>query len=306
MSIFYRYFYRNARAWLRHVCVVMLCLASSYLVLTASPVMAEKVVEIPPEDVVVTTPVYHPQFGKIEYPLGTYKYTVSWQGIPAADAAITVNQEGLFYKIKAVAKTYSGIDLFYKLRYAASGKISMVDFLPVETVIDHQENSKKKKVDIRYLDNGDISAVRSQAGKNTKSITFDPKNFTLEPISAGFIARGLEWNVGKKITLDTFNGKTRYLVHLECVDRKTIEVNDEERDVWVISPSVQKLTTTDKDSKLRTAYIYLTADKYREVLQIDSEVFIGTVKTKLDSFEPLPQGAGTQVVAQAKSYKLQF
>jgi hypothetical protein len=270
-----------------------------------SIVRAETFKEIAPEDVEVTTPVYHPQFGKIEYPLGTYNYTVSWQGIPAAEASINVAQEGLFYKIKAAAKTYSGIDLFYKLRYSALGKISMVDFLPIETVIDHQENSRMKKVDIKYLENGDISAIRSQAGKNTKSITFDPKNFTLEPVSAGFLARGLDWSLGKKISLDTFNGKTRYLITLTCVDRKKIEVNDEERDVWVISPAVQKLTTLEKDSKLREAFIYLTADKYREVLQIDSEVFIGSVVTKLDTFVP-HGGAGSQVVAQAKTYKLQF
>ena len=268
--------------------------------------------EVAPEDVVISTPVYHPQYTKIDYPLGTYNYTVSWQGIPAADATITVGQEGLFYNVKASAKTYSGIDLFYKLRFAVAGTISTIDFLPVKTTIRHQENSKVKTTAIDYLENGDISAIRMQQGKNTKSITFDPRNFTLEPISAGFLARGVDWEVGKQISLDTFNGKSRYLIELTCTDKKKVVVNDVEREVWVINPKVKKLTMPDENSKLHQASIYLTADKEREVLQIDSDVFIGTVRTELDSFVPDPHAKPGQTMAQGGGeagkmvYHLQF
>jgi hypothetical protein len=258
---------------------------------------------IPAEDIHVTTPVYHPQVGKIDYPLGTYNYTVSWQGIPAAEASITVDQDGFYYNIKASANTYSGVDIFYKLRYSVLGKVSSVDFTPVKTEINHFENSKEKSVNITYLDNGDIKAVRSQVGKNSKSIVFDPKNFTLEPISSGLLARGIDWHVGKTIELDTFNGKSRYLIRLTCKEKASIEVNDKTQDVWVISPSVTKLTDPDSPNKLREANIYLTADEKRDVLLIESEVFIGTVKTSLDSFQPLPKQGG-QTVAQIVKYKL--
>lgn len=260
--------------------------------------------EIPPEEVHVSTPVYHPQFANIDFPLGTYNYTVSWQGIPAAEASLTVDENGLQYKLNATAKTYSGIDIFYKLRYEAAGTLSAVDFSPIETDIMLKENSKVKSTQIRYLENGDISAIRSQKGKDTKSITFDPGNFTLEPFSAAFIARGLNWELGKTAEFDTFNGKTRYLIQLTAVDKVVMNVNGTDREVWVISPKVQKLTSNEPDKKLREARIYLTADKEREVLQIVSEVFIGSVKTKLDSFTPLrPRGAS---MAQNGTVKLAF
>ena len=283
--------------------VITVLFSAVYITTSIFPGKVDLVVaeEVAPEDVVISTPVYHPEFGKIDYPLGTYNYTVSWQGIPAADASISLKQNGLFYTVQASAKTYSGIDLFYKLRFSVTGIISTVDFLPTKTTIDHRENSRIKKTDINYLENGDISAVRSQEGKNTKSITFDPKNFTLEPISAGFIARGFDWEVGKSISLDTFNGKTRYLIELHCIDKKIIEVNDKQREVWVITPTVKKLTITDEKPKLKKAFIYLTADKEREVLQIDSEVFVGTVKTSLDSFTPDAHGKPGQTMAQENS-----
>lgn len=263
--------------------------------------------EIAPEDVEVSTPIYHPQFSSIDYPLGTYNYTVSWQGIPAAEASLTVDQTGLEYKISAKAKTYSGIDILYKLRYEAQGTLSAVDFTPIETDISQQENSKFKNTQIKFLENGDINAVRSQVGKDTKSMTFDPGNFTLDPFSAAFMARGLKWELGKTAEFDTFNGKTRYLIRLTAVDHVIMTVNDVERPVWVISPKIQKLTSNEPEKKLREAKIYLTDDKERSVLQIVSEVFIGSVKTKLDSFTPADRTSGASLARnQDNTVKLVF
>lgn len=242
--------------------------------------------EVGPQDVEVSTPVYHAESGSVDYPLGTYHYTVSWQGIPAAEASISLEQDGLRYRVSTTAKTYSGVDIFYKLRYRAEGILSAVDFLPQKTSISQQENSRFKETEINYLNNGDINTVRSQIGKETFSLTFDPNNFTLDPFSAGFIARGLEWEVGKTAVFDTFNGKTRYLIELTALDKKTMTINGEDREVWLISPRVKKLTSTKADKKLRSAVIYMTADAKREIIKIESEVFIGTVTTKLDEFMP--------------------
>ena len=68
-----------------------------------------------------------------------------------------------------------------------------------------------------------------------------------------------------------------------------MEVNGEMRDVWVIEPSVKKLNTSKQNNKLRSAKMYVTADKKREILEIDSEVFIGSVRTRLVGFTPHKQ-----------------
>ena len=60
------------------------------------------------------------------------------------------------------------------------------------------------------------------------------------------------------------------------------------------------------DKKLREAFIYLTADREREVLQIISEVFIGSVKTKLESYVPATRNPGSSVARNAGKVKLVF
>jgi hypothetical protein len=229
--------------------------------------------------------------------LGTYVFKVGWQGIPAATLSLTTEQRGLYYKVSATAKTYSGIDLFYKLRYRAEGVLSSLDFSPVRSSFFSQENSKERLTEIAFLENHEVHTVRSGSKRKTEVLQFDPENNMLEPFSAAFLARSLEWNIGNERSFDTFNGKTRYLITLKCTGAESLEVNGAERSVWVIEPHVLNLTNQRDNGKLRRAQIYVTSDERREVVKITSEVFVGSVSAWLDSFEPDPSSPGA-IMAQ--------
>lgn len=257
----------------------------------------EKDPYIPPDEVQITTPIYKPEPHSFEFPEGTYNYEVSWGGIPAADATISIHEEGNTYKIVATARTYSGIDIFYKLRYRAEGLISLLDLTPIKAIVDHRENSRYKSTEITFDNSGVIHSVFEKKGSDPEIREFNPRNFTLDPFSASFLARSLEWAPGVSRQFDAYNGKTRYLITLTCTDQIPMKINGEERQVWVISPKVENLTSPKRNGKLRTAKMYVTADRSRELLKIVSEVFIGSVTTKLESFTPHSVHAGVQVAA---------
>lgn len=267
--------------------ILLLILLCSFL---PGVLIAEKQIE-EPETVKIITPVYQPDFSPA---LGTYTYTISWQGIPAAKVQVGVEREGLSYKIWTKLKTYSAIDLFYKLRYSADAKLSVVDFAPIQSVYRAQENSRIKEAELTFM-NGEIHAIRRSKGRDPEYKRFSTHNFTLDPFSAGFIARGIDWEVGKTNVFDAYNGKSRYLISLTATDKRILKVNGIERSVWVIEPRVEKIGDTGK-SKLRQAKIYLTDDSFREILEIESEVFVGSVRTALEKFQPSTQSiSGTQV-----------
>lgn len=286
-SVARRALYERALHWrtCRQAAVRVLGVATTLAVLAvcgASPLHAD----ITPDLVKVSTPIYRPQLDQFEPVMGTYTYDVHWQGIPAATATMQVVRQGESYRLVAKAKTARAIDLFYKLRYHAEGLISMFDLLPSRTVISQRENSKIKDTEIAYLSDGEILSIRRQSDwKEAQIVRFNPENQTLEPFSAAFLARSLDWTPGQVRQFDTFNGKTRYLITLEAIDEVMMNVNGEPRRVWVISPKVENLTAK-RLSKLRDARIYVTADRYREVLKIVSEVFIGSVTAELVSFTP--------------------
>lgn len=242
---------------------------------------------ISPDLIRVSTPIYHSSAGNFEPALGTYEYSVGWEGIPAASATVTIDEENGHYKVTAAARTLSAIDIFYKLRYTAVSSIDGLNLAPNKLHIIHDENSKHKEIVIDYDKNGFVHASRTQQnGADDKRLDFLPHNMMLEPISAAFLARAVDWKVGDTKVFDVFNGKSRYLISLNALDKKFITHQGQNREVFVISPRVRTLTTTKANEKLREAKIYLTTDKTRDILKIESSVFIGTVDTELESFIP--------------------
>ena len=249
---------------------------------------------ISPELVQITTPVYKPDFSEFKPQLGTYKYEISWQGIPAAEAVIKLELVNDQFRVTANARTYSPINIFYNLNYNAAGLLSLADFSPIHTTVYHQENSRIKNTDIKFLENGDILAVRSQNNEEPpKVVHFNSNNFTLEPFSAALIARSLNWQEGQSREFDAFNGKTRYLVTLTAKEKSLVSTESGEKEVWGIEPTVKNLSDQKANGKLKHATIYVTTDRSHDIVKISSKVFIGTVNTKLKEFVPISQQAST-------------
>ena len=237
-------------------------------------------------EVNISTPRYEPAVEEFEPKLGTYRYRVSWQGISAAEAEIQVTRRGDAFQVTSSARTNSFIDVFYRLRYQASGLIGAKTLEPRLTTINQQENSRVKNITIKFLPDGQIRSERWSRSDEKEIEEFDPNNYTLDPFSAAFIARSLSWEVGDTKHFDTYSGRSRYLISLTAEDRIKMDINNQERNVLVISPRVEKLTDPDAENKLRKASIFVTDDQQREILEIQSEVFVGTVRTKLISYSP--------------------
>lgn len=276
--------------------------AISYaLIVQIGSVLADEYIS--PELVKITTPQYRPEGSTFSPRLGVYEYSVGWEGINAASCSVTIDRRGDTYVVDTAARTYSGVDLLYKLRYGAVGTLSAKDFTSINLSIDHQENSRRKNIEIDFKPHNQTSyrraihAVRSKGvvDPDKKVLSFTTDNFTLDPIAAVFLARSLEWQVGDTRHFDVFNGKSRYFISLTAQERTTIRYKGESRPVIVITPQVRNLTTTKPRSKLRQAFIYVSDDAQREVLRIESSVFIGRVITELDSFTPLERERAPQV-----------
>jgi hypothetical protein len=256
---------------------------------------------ISPELIRITTPRYVSSSTSFKPRLGTYEYTVGWEGIAAASCAVTIQRSGDTYVVDASARTYSAVDLLYKLRYDAVGTLSSQQLSPISLFVNQRENSRIKKTDVLFSqDLQEITAIRSKGDDDTekKLLSFSPRNGMLDPIAAVFIARSLPWEVGESRDFDVFNGKSRYFISLRAIERTTIDFQDEPRRVIVLAPYVRNLTTTRPTSKLRQAHIYLSDDEQREVLKISSSVFVGSVNVNLVSFTPAEEPLMPTVIAQ--------
>ena len=281
---------KSKGSYMRRLCLPLktyrlICAAICLFAMAALASHAET--QRPPEleEIRITTPVYRPDFSEYTPKLGTYKYTVGWEGIPAAECSVSMERlEDGNYQIVAAARTYSFIDLFYKLRYHAEGLLSGTALMPIRSSTQETENSRVKRTEITFHPDGTIESVRQMKGKSPETLSFKPENFTLDPFAAAFIARGVDWKVGETRQFDTFNGKSRYLISLTATGLEKLRHDGVIRDVWVIVPKVKTVGKEGVERKLRSAKIYLSADSNREIIKIVSSVFIGSVRAELDSF----------------------
>ena len=288
---------------------------SLLMMLLVSPLFSARHALAQSWEELVTAPVsttrYLPSFDTFDLREGTYTYVISWQGIPAAEASVSVSEQGpaagagIASRILVVntAKTFSPIDIFYKLRFRAETLMNRATFVPDVYSVQQRENSREKELRVAFGEGGEISAVRVQRDKREiKRVRLFSKNDTLDPVSAAFLARSQPWKIGELRTFDIFNGKSRYLIHLTAVKKTKVEAEGAHRDAIMIVPRVQNLVNPNQAKKLREARIYLSDDRARDILLIESEVFIGTVRTRLQSFTPLirPDLREIRVIAETK------
>ncbi len=248
---------------------------------------------IPPENVSVQTVAYTPE--STDFQPGTYKYSMCWQGIPVARGQIHVRPSGAgdssFLKVTASAETVSAIDLFYSLDHKSESVFDARTLLPISFFSKQVENSRTKFRSIGFDGKGDISAKLWKQNKKGEEIPEEEHNFhsdhqTFDPISAAFLARSMPIEVGKKLSFDVFTGKHRFLISFEAQDREMIKIDGKKVEAFRVIPTVKKLTDTEGETKLQSATLWISTDEKRDLLKVESKVFVGRVTAELDGFVP--------------------
>jgi len=247
---------------------------------------------IPPSQVVVRTKAYQPQ--ERNFPRGSYDYQVSWQGFPVGTATIRI---GTTYRdgrkmldVEATARSSKVVSLFYELHHRSESIFSAQDLKPLEFLSQQTENSTFTTLKIDFSPDGSIHAKTTKgnlhsAGKS-EEVSFKSENATFDPISAAFLALSLPVDPAEDPSFDVFNGRDRFLISFHLVGREKIKMAGKEYDAFKIKPSVKKLTDSEGQKGLRKVYLWVAADGSREVLKLESEVFVGSVSANFIRFVP--------------------
>lgn len=233
-----------------------------------------------------------------------YQYDVTWQGIAVGSAKVSVEPVEVkdhkkpkdIIQISAEAKSAKLVDVFYKLRHHSQSQVSKVGFQPVKFETWQTENSKIKKAEVEFSNGGRIKSYAAKDGKIEREHNFVSENFTLDPISAAFFARSIPMEIGTKASFDIFNGKHRYLITFDVVALEDIQIMGKSRKAFKSIPSVKKLTDTEGETRLTTAAIWIAADETRDVLKLESKVFVGSVNATLVKVESSTAGVALAAV----------
>ena len=229
-----------------------------------------------------SVPLYQPKF----YPFEDGEkamYRAHWNGmISVASAEIytipAVIDGKKVYQVRVEAKTSRVLDFIWKMRDTISSTFDANLLSPSHFVFSQRENSRVIDTEARYNSSTKRWAVnRQQVGKKAKIYEFDSQNM-LDPITAVYLARSVDFKVGDRLYFNIFGGRYQYLLEL-LVERKE-PVNLESGKVieaFKIIPRIQNITKKGYATRFNEATIWISSDELRMPIKLSSKIFVGSV-----------------------------
>jgi hypothetical protein len=230
-------------------------------------------------------PVYQPKF----YPFESGEkavYRTSWNGLVSVATAeiyttpTTVDGKKV-YQVRVEAKSSKVLDLIWKMRDTITSTFDAKSLSPSHFTFAQRENSKVIDTEARY--NGPTKSWkvdRRQAGKKPQNYEFDSQN-TLDPITAVYLARSVDFKVGERLYFKVFGGRYQYLLELLVERKEPVELQSGRVEAFRIIPSIQNLTKNGYAERLNEATVWISADERRLPVKLSSKITFGSVYMEL-------------------------
>lgn len=228
-----------------------------------------------------SVPVYQPKFFPFE---GGERqvYRAHWNGLVSVATAevqttpAVVNGKKVL-QVQVEAKSSRMLDLIWKMRDSISSTFDAKALSPSHFKFSQRENSRIIDTEARYNDTNRRWAVnRRQAGKKSRLYEFDSQN-TLDPITAAYLSRSVDFKVGDRLYFKVFGGRYRYLLELHVEKKELVELESGKVEAYKIIPRIQNLTKTGYAARLNEAAIWISADERRLPVKLSSKILFGTV-----------------------------
>lgn len=218
---------------------------------------------------------------------GRYDYSLRWSGLPVARVSLDMqtSADARGVDLAIVGATHPVIDLFWRYRFDGRGRVATAPFAPRYFEVEECERSRLRRTEITFGPDDDrVQAVRRSPGK-IREYWFHSDN-TYDIPSSVYLVLNLDYEPGKTYTLETFTGKSRYLVHLDVEAREVIQVGGDSRDAWRLGVRTEEITDEDGDGRHRKTQAWVSSERPRTLLRARSETYVGAITLELESETP--------------------
>jgi hypothetical protein len=211
-------------------------------------------------------------------------YQATWMGVPVASTEILTRPVVLdgkkFYHVTIKAESWRYLDFIFKMRDTIESTFDAETLHPRRFFFSQRENKKVIDTTAEVDPATHKWVVRRKEGKKRKDFEF-VSPYTLDTISAVYMARSLDFKIGDHFELEVFGGKSRYLVTLDVIGKERVKIKTGEFDAYKIIPKIADLSKTGYAKRLREATVWITADEKRLPIKMSTQVFVGSVTIEL-------------------------
>lgn len=239
--------------------------------------------EAPPNP---SVPAYQPKFQPFEAG-ESQLYRAHWNGmVSVATAQITTKPAVIdgkkVYQVKVQAKSSRVLDFIWRMRDTITSTFDAKALAPSRFTFAQRENSKVIDTEALYNENSRRWEVnRKERGKKPNVYEFDSQN-TLDPITAVYLARSLDFKVGDRLHFKVFGGKYQYLLELRIDAKEPVKLpSGKSVEAYKIIPFVQNLAKDGYATRFNEATVWISADERRLPIKISSKIYVGSIYLEL-------------------------
>ena len=175
-------------------------------------------------------------------------------------------------------------DVFYKMRDYVRESVAEDTLHTGNIRVDQHENSRLYSYDVAMDRPAQMVTVTSTSKHGTQTKQFiasDP----FGPLSGAMMALSQDLTPGHTYAFDVFGGSQRYVFAFDVQERERIHTALGDFDAFKIVPDVWYVSDGKLRSQAHGTVLWVSADKRRLPLLIQSEAFIGSVRAELIKVE---------------------
>ncbi len=214
----------------------------------------------------------------------TMHYSISWSGgVKIGDLYLEIrpdeNRPG-GHVISAKVKDYGPLEVFYPVddRFTCAVRGPMK--LPYRYEVVQREGLLGKETRRLTWYDQSLRYVRYQKNEEPWE-RFDVEGMVYNEFASFIITRALVFREGEEIVVPTFADKKRHEVRVELLGRETMPTLFGERQTLKVQPKMNFKGLYDKDGD---TILWITDDRCRVPVEIDSRIVIGSLVAKLEHY----------------------
>lgn len=222
----------------------------------------------------------------------TYKLYYNWGFVwlPAGEVKFRVNGHQSGWHFEADGYTYGSYEWFYKVRDRYESVVDSANFLPIWSVRDIEEGGYKLYDELNYDHaGGKVESLRGKTKSEAKKAEYSIEPCVQDILTVMYKMRNIEvsgMSYGEELPVDFFLDKNTYSVNMRYKsDENRLKVKGLGRfDAYVFSP---ELIGGDVFQEGTEMDIYVSKDKNKIPLLVESPLKVGSVKAVLKSYSNL-------------------
>jgi len=211
------------------------------------------------------------------------EFRLKWQGIPAADATLEVEDGGdgriLF---KATAKTVGLADFLYPVESRIVSTALVDGFRAERYVKDGHEGREPSEVEEIVFDLRAGTATRIEDGEAREPVAVPPD--VRDPFAAFYAFRVTQPDSEGVVGMTISDGKRTKAGKVRVVAKERVKTPAGTFDTIKIAPEIEGLGGVFKKSPGATLYIWVTDDEWRRPVMLRSKVSVGSFTARLTSW----------------------